>query len=535
MPRGPGAEPHSPPVIGGMEAPRRYVCISEGGAIVRAGAEMASEKVGILSENEEIIVLQEVILLSGTRRVECSRGWVSVSAGDGTPILEELDEAASPPDIRRASVDSSAEPASPAGKSVASGATSPATQGVRSIQKDPALRREQLKRFGTERELLLRYALGRLHKTQRLRLPRGQQLALLDSAQLGRIDCQDVMRCMRTGDWLDLSAAIGAPGKRDEDGDDTEDGESPRPAVAGEPTFALDGAQLALASYETFVLSYNLLQPDPDSGRLEVRVAEAELLQGAGAAATGQSTHVTVVVGRMTARTTAKCTRGGSCVWDDDFQFIMADGCRTLELHLYVSAQDAAGVPAVRSVGSKQVSLAAVLHEGCIDAWHELTVCNGYKTRRTARVRLVVQFRSGEAGLSIDVLEKMQAAFEISEVQHEEIVENLQLPDDDDAGVSNKGMSVEMTAKLQLRMRHRLAVPEGVCIGTCPHYRLLLLQNKRPRDFSSDNVFDEWQERQVSVVVNALLSLVRRMDRSEREGLVEPHESSMLSDVERSL
>jgi hypothetical protein len=61
------------------------------------------------------------------------------------------------------------------------------------------------------------------------------------------------------------------------------------------------------------------------------------------------------------------------------------------------------------------------------------------------------------------------------------------------------------------------------------------LQNKRPRDFNSDNVFDEWQERQVSVVVNALLALVRRMDRSEREGLVEPHESSMLSDVERSL
>lgn len=534
MPRGPGAEPHSPPVIGGTEAPRRYVCISEGGAIVRAGAEMASEKVGILSEDEEIIVLQEVILLSGTRRVEFSRGWVSVSAGDGTPILEELDEAASPPDIRRASVDSSAEPASPAGNSVTSGAMSPATHGVRSIQKDPALRREQLKRFGTERELLLRYALGRLHKTQRLRLPRGQQLALLDSAQLVRIDCQDVMRCMRTGDGLDLSTVMGVPGKLDEDGDGKEDVESPGPAVAGEPTFALNGAQLALASYETFVLSYNLLQPDSDSGRLEVRVAEAEVLQGAGAAATGQSTHVTVVVGRMTARTTAKCTRGGSCVWDDDFQFIVADGCQTLELHLYVSAQDAA-MPAVRTIGSKQVSLAAVFQEGCVDAWHELTVCNGYKTRRTARVRLVVQFRSGEAGLPIDVQEKMQAAFEISEAQHEEIVENLQLPDDDDAGVSNKGMSVEMTAKLQLRMQHRLAVPEGVCIGTCPHYRLLLLQNKRPRDFNSDNVFDEWQERQVSVVVNALLALVRRMDRSEREGLVEPHESSMLSDVERSL
>eukprot|EP01043_Picozoa_sp_COSAG02_P012450 COSAG02_NODE_480_length_21469_cov_13.479551_8_plen_534_part_00 len=532
-------EAHSPPPVAHAEETsaegRRYVCISEGGAIMRAGAEMASEKVGILSENEEIVARREVILLSGTRRVECARGWVSVSAGDGTPILEELSEGAVPPDIRRTSVDSSAEAASPAGNRVAPAAMSPATQGVRSIQKDPALRREQLERFGTERELLLRYALGRLHKTQRLQLPKGQQLALLESAQLMRIDCQDVMRCMRTGDGLDLSTVVDAPGQLDDDG--TDDGESTGPDDAREHTFGLDGTQLAMASYETFVLSYNLLQPESsDSGRLEVRVAEAELQQGAAAAATGQRTHATIGVGRMTARTTAKCLwDAAKCLWDEDFQFIVADGCQTLELHLYVAAPDASGTSAVRSLGSTKVSLAAAFHEGCVDDWHELSVSNGYKTRRTARVRLVVQFRSGEAGLPIDVQERMQAAFEISEAQHEEIVDNLTLPDAHDAGVGNEGMSVEMTAKLQLRMQHRLAVPQGVCVGTCPHYRLLLLQNKRPRNFNSDTVFDEWQERQVSVVVNALLALVRRMDRSEREGLVEPHESSMLSDVERSL
>ncbi len=522
---------------GGGEPERRYVCISEGGAIMRAGAEMDSEKVGILDENEEIVALQEVILLSGTRRVECARGWVSVSAGDGTPILEELSEGTAPPDIRRTSVDSSAQPASPAGNTVAYSAVSPATEGVRSIQKDPALRREQLERFGTERELLLRYALGRLHKTQRLQLPKGQQLALLDSAQLMRIECQDVMRCMRTGDGLDLSTAVDAPGQLDDDvGDGTDDGESLGPEDAGEPIFALDGAQLAMASYETFVLSYNLLQPDSsDSGRLDVRVAEAEVFHGAGTAATGQLTHTTIVVGRMTARTTAKCAQAGSCLWDEDFEFIVADGCQTLELHLYVAAQDAAETSAVRSLGSIKVPLAAVFHEGCVEDWYDLSVSNGYKTRQTGRVRLVLQFRSGEAGLPIDVQERMQVAFEISEAQHEEIVENLTLPDAHDAGVRNEGMSVEMTAKLQLRMQHRLAVPQGVCVGTCPHYRLLLLQNKRPRDFNSDTVFDEWQERQVSVVVNALLALVRRMDRSEREGLVEPRESSMLSDVERSL
>lgn len=202
---------------------------------------------------------------------------------------------------------------------------------------------------------------------------------------------------------------------------------------------------------------------------------------------------------------------------------------------MYVGVKDPQGNPAVRSLGTVNVPLSAVFEDRQAHAWYDLSVSNGYKTRQTARVRLDMTFQSGAMGLRIEVLERIQAAFEISEVQHEEIVENLELPDARDAGATNDGMSVEMMAKLQLRMQHRLAVPEGVCIGTCPHYRLLLLQNKRPRDFGSDSVFDQWQERQVSVVVNALLALVRRMDRTEREGMVELNESSMLPDVERSL
>ena len=541
MPRGPAAAA-SPPVVGHGSggAPRHYVCISQGGAIMRAGADMATDKVGVLEENGEIVAIQEVSLPNGTRRVECSRGWVSVCASDGTAILEELTPAMSPPDIRRMSMDSGGSALS-AGSSLARGAMSPATQGVRSIAKDPALRQDQLKRFATERELLLRHSLTRLHKTQRLRLPRGQQIALLDSAQLLRIDCQDVMRCLRTGDGLDLSTDIlplseptghSGEGEEGEEGEEEEEGEGEE----GDPLFMLEGAQLVMASYETFVLSYNRLQPESyDSGRLEVVVVEAELLQGAGSGAAGQPTHATMGVGRMTARTTAKETQDSSCVWEEEFQFVVADGCQVLELQLYVGVQDAQGLPAARSLGNVDVPLAAVFQDGSVDTWYELSVSNGYKTRQTARVRLDMRFSSGATGLSIEVLERVQAAFGVSEVQHEEIVENLNLPEAQDAGVGNDGMSVEMMAKLQLRMQHRLAVPEGVCIGTCPHYRLLLLQNKRPRDFSSDKVFDEWQARQVGVVVNALLALVRRMDRTEREGMVEPDESSMLSDVERSL
>lgn len=530
---------HSPPMV--MEraaSPRCYLCISEGGAIMRAGADMRSEKIGVLVENEKITALQEVTLPNGTRRVECSRGWVSISAGDGTPILEELGQAIQPPEIRRTSVDSSAETGSTSGSDAASAAMSPATRGVRSIKNDPAQRQQQLQRFGTERELLMRYALGRLHKTQRLQLPKGLQLALVNSAQLAKIDCQDVMRCLRTGDGLDLTTEIGQPSELDSEGDGANDSESVGSDDSCGPVFTLNGPQLVLASYEAFVLSYNLLQQESsDSGQLQVRVVEAEVLQGGGAAS-GQLMHATMGVGRMTARTTAKCIKECSCLWDEEFQFIVADGCRTLELHLNVAAQasqDGKSLPAVRSTGSTKIALAKIFQQGLTDGWHDLSVSNGYKTRRTARVRLAMQFTSGNAGLPVDVQEKMQAAFEISEAQHEEMIDNLKLPDADDAGAIHDGMSVEMTAKLQLRMQQRQAVPEGVCIGTCPHYRLLLLQSKRPKDFNSDKVFDEWQERQVSVVVNALLALVRRMDRSEREGLVELHESSMLSDVEESL
>eukprot|EP01050_Picozoa_sp_SAG11_P040227 SAG11_NODE_17372_length_520_cov_1.584323_2_plen_72_part_01 len=42
----------------------------------------------------------------------------------------------------------------------------------------------------------------------------------------------------------------------------------------------------------------------------------------------------------------------------------------------------------------------------------------------------------------------------------------------------------------QVRMVHQRAVPDNVQMEMCPHYRLLLLQNKRPRDFDSDKFFE---------------------------------------------
>lgn len=270
---------------------------------MRAGPEMSSEKTGVLQEFEEIDGLSEVELPNGVLRIECDRGWVSMCAGDGTPILEEIRaHAVSPPHIRRMSAD--------LGGAIAH-TLSPGTRGVRAIAKDPGQRLDQLKRFGTERELLLRHSLVRLQKTQRLRLPRGHQIALLDSAQLAQIDCQDVMRCLRTGDGLDLAEILLPPAAEPEPEGEAEAEASPAPA---EPAFVLYGSQLVTAAYETFVLSYNRLQPEGyDAGKLEVRVVEAELLQGAGSITAGQLSHVTMAVGRMTARTTAKAARESSC------------------------------------------------------------------------------------------------------------------------------------------------------------------------------------------------------------------------------
>eukprot|EP01047_Picozoa_sp_COSAG01_P065305 COSAG01_NODE_8799_length_2655_cov_4.509390_1_plen_289_part_10 len=137
-----------------------------------------------------------------------------------------------------------------------------------------------------------------------------------------------------------------------------------------------------------------------------------------------------------------------------------------------------------------------------------------------------------ELPVPTEVLEKLQAAFDISEVEHEQLTEGLLLPEEDH-GV---GGDVGAAAALRARLAHMRAVPAGVCMGACPHYRLLLLLAKRPRHFASDQQFDTWQARQLSVVRHALLALLRHgLGRAELEQLVGLDESPQLQAVEAGL
>ena len=138
-----------PPLPGqpALELPaKKWLCVSEGGAILRAGPDMGSAKAGIVEQYEELTQLEECTLDTGVRRVRCHRGWLSQTAGDGTVILEELapdvTAAVSPPQIRKMSQDLGAVPA-PA---------SPRTRSMR-IARDPAQRESQIARFAAEREL----------------------------------------------------------------------------------------------------------------------------------------------------------------------------------------------------------------------------------------------------------------------------------------------------------------------------------------------------------------------------------------------
>jgi hypothetical protein len=78
-----------------------------------------------------------------------------------------------------------------------------------------------------------------------------------------------------------------------------------------------------------------------------------------------------------------------------------------------------------------------------------------------------------------------QAAFGISGLDHEQLLQSLALP----AGASTPlkaELPDDLVERLAVRMVHQRAVPAGTEIRLCPHYRLLLLQAKRPRDFDSD-------------------------------------------------
>ena len=401
------------------------------------------------------------------------------------------------------------------------------TRAVRSLSQDLVLRREQLTRFENERQLLLKHSLQRLQKTQRLRLPRGSQAwSTLDADRLACIDCQHVLRCLRTGDQLDLRQIA-----------------SKQPSVYGREStssndlavaIAIDEQQMVLASYEAFLLSYNLLQPEgPGAGDLDVTVLAASGLKELDSNVPS-SAYARLEVGPMSAHTAAReraaCGSSSYCTWEEPFQFTVADGCKSLRVQVYGRAEKGEA----RLLGSVNVDLNSVFSAGAVEDEYDLFVSNGYKARSQGQIRLRMEF-SASTGLPEEALEQLQATFEISELQHEEMLRNLHLSLLMSPPPVGKKMSVEAMAALQNRMDHRRAVPNGVCMGTCPHYRLLLLQAKRPRDFGSDKAFDEWQERQVAIVANSLLILVRRLANAEREAMVGLNESSRLHDVTKAL
>jgi hypothetical protein len=550
----------------------------------------------------------------------------------------------------------------------------------------------QLARFGQEREQLLKYSLQRLQRRKLLQLPRGESLGTLDDATIARINCQEVLRCLRLGSKLDLRPSLDPAAASARAGEGTQ---LPLPPLLGlGPSSAeqggsghgsvppctaaaaavgpwhelaeggvnggddersqLIGRQLVLASYETFLLSYNLLRPEgPECGQLDVTVLEASGLKlphsssssssSSSSAAAAARVYVRLAVGPVTARTTARGPtppRGGSGTgsggedhhgggggyrWGEQFPFTVADGCDTLQLSVHAATASpgtaadggeyaaAAGEQAAainstgarrsqwREVGRAEVALAPVLklaRQGGqqtqeLEGEYPLLVSNGYTARYRpggGRLRLGLAFFSGTGGGAItpragaggataqqqqeqqqegqpggvggegaggggavgaggvgsglllsgaelpvptEVLEKLQAAFDISEVEHEQLTEGLLLPEHEDHGVAG---DVGAAAALRARLAHMRAVPAGVCMGACPHYRLLLLLAKRPRHFASDQQFDTWQARQLSVVRHALLALLRHgLGRGELEQLVGLDESPQLQAVEAGL
>ena len=67
--------------------PERYQCIAEPGAIVRSGIELTTEQTGVIYSGEMVVVLDQRFSSTGVSRVRCDRGWVSVKASNGRPVL----------------------------------------------------------------------------------------------------------------------------------------------------------------------------------------------------------------------------------------------------------------------------------------------------------------------------------------------------------------------------------------------------------------------------------------------------------------
>ena len=76
-------------------SPVRYLCVKAPGAVVRAGADMSSEKTGEFVYVDEVVVAyEEAVNEDGVHRIRCDRGWISATASDGTVVLVPTESAA---------------------------------------------------------------------------------------------------------------------------------------------------------------------------------------------------------------------------------------------------------------------------------------------------------------------------------------------------------------------------------------------------------------------------------------------------------
>ena len=91
-------------------------------AMLRAGFELASDRLGALEPGEVITALETRLNGDGILRVRCSFGWLSERAADGTALLAEVPdgESATVSESEESGTDSE-ESAAAEGKSVLSG------------------------------------------------------------------------------------------------------------------------------------------------------------------------------------------------------------------------------------------------------------------------------------------------------------------------------------------------------------------------------------------------------------------------------
>lgn len=399
-------------------------------------------------------------------------------------------------------------------------------------------------RYLREREHLIIHSIKTLQKTQRLWLPEHRKLGTVPPQQLAQIDAQDVLHCLRSGTTLDIEAYLGAlePTLDPDTGEPTPAPDAPDAAAQSGPT-ELDDNTLVLASYEVLALSFGLFDEPPDpmrAGRLEVLALQASGLRDVNGGA-DPAPMVRLLAGPSSVESAVGVNHPGChppFVWPTGQAGLgLAVDGKTHELILEVFDVNSG---AQHCIGRGAVDLTAVrmasATDGDADGGTALVVpLRASGGSAAGELRMAVRFQPGAAAADTTAaLAAVRAAFSISDMEHDEILGSMTLPEEATTPLRQR-MADDMLEKLNVRLAHQRAVPAGVQIRMCPHYRLLLLQNKRPRDFVSDRFFEEWQRRQLAVVVESLLQLVRQLGTSEREALCGPTEPSRLTDVERGI